>query len=59
MYNSRSRPFVDHFTGSDLVTWHIEKYWCPTITSDQVLGGKPFRFAGDGKPARVYNEQGK
>ena len=29
MYNSRARPFVDHFTGNDLVTWHIEKYWCP------------------------------
>ncbi|MRR32364.1 isochorismatase family protein, partial [bacterium] len=34
MYNSRARPFVDHFTGNDLVTWHIEKFWCPTITSD-------------------------
>jgi len=47
MYNSRQRPFVDHFTGNDLVTWHIEKYWCPTITSDQIVGGKPFRFAAD------------
>jgi len=52
MYNSRRRPFVDHFTGNDMVTWHIEKYWCPTITSDQVLGGKPFRFSADTRPPR-------
>jgi nicotinamidase-related amidase len=54
MYNSRKRPFVDHFTGNDLVTWHIEKFWCPTITSDQVIGGRPFRFAADTKPPRSY-----
>lgn len=47
MYNSRCRPFVDHFTGNELVTRHIEKYWCPTITSDQVLGGEAFRFSAD------------
>ncbi len=54
MYNSRRRPFVDHFTGTALVCWHIEKYWCPTITSDQILGGEPFHFAADTKPARVF-----
>jgi nicotinamidase-related amidase len=58
MYNSRKRPFVDHFTGSDLVTWHIEKYWCPTITSDQILGGEPFRFSGDKKPPRTFQNAG-
>ncbi len=47
MYNSRRPPHVDHFTGNDLVTAHIEKYWCPTITSDQIIGGTPFRFAAD------------
>jgi alpha-L-fucosidase len=46
---------VDHFTGNDLVTWHIEKYWCPTITSDQVLGGTPFRFAADTRPERGFH----
>jgi len=51
MYNSRKSPFVDHFTGNDLVTGHIEKYWCPTITSDQLLGGQPFRFKGDTRRA--------
>ena len=54
MYNSRCKPWVDHFTGNDLVTWHIEKYWCPTITSDQIIGGHPFRFAADTKPPRVF-----
>jgi len=54
MYNSRRRPWVDHFTGTDLVCWHIEKYWCPTITSDQIIGGRPFRFAADTKPPRVF-----
>ncbi len=54
MYNSRMKPWVDHFTGNDLITWHIEKYWCPTITSDQILGGQPFRFAGDTNAPRVF-----
>lgn len=47
MYNPRRKPYVDHFTGSDLMTWHIEKYWCASITSDQLVGGAPFRFAAD------------
>jgi alpha-L-fucosidase len=54
MYNSRQKPYVDHFTGNDLVTWHVEKYWCPTITSDQIIGGRPFRFAADTKPSRTF-----
>ncbi len=55
MYNPRQKPFVDHFMGNDLVTWHIEKYWCPTITSDQIVGGQPFRFGADSKPPRVFH----
>jgi nicotinamidase-related amidase len=54
MYNSRRKPWVDHFTGNALMTWHIEKYWCPTVTSDQIIGGQPFRFAADTKPPRVF-----
>jgi nicotinamidase-related amidase len=49
MYNPRRKPFVDHFAGTDLMTRHIEKHWCPTMTSDQILGGAPFRFAADAK----------
>jgi nicotinamidase-related amidase len=56
MYNSRRKPQVDHFTGTDLVAWHIEKYWCATITSDQVIGGSPFRFAGDKKETRKFQD---
>jgi alpha-L-fucosidase len=54
MYNPRQKPYVDHFTGTDLMTWHIEKYWCPTITSDQIIGGSPFRFVADNRAALVF-----
>jgi nicotinamidase-related amidase/type 1 glutamine amidotransferase len=50
MYNPARAPYVSHFTGTDLIVEHIEKWVCPTVTSDQVLGGKPFRFAGDRRP---------
>ncbi len=53
MYNSRMRPLVSHFAGTDLVAEHIEKHWCPTITSDQILGGRPFRFSADSRPTMV------
>jgi nicotinamidase-related amidase len=47
MYNPRMPPKVDHFAGTDLVIEFIEKYWCPSLTSDQIIGGAPFRFAAD------------
>lgn len=50
MYNPRMAPFVDHFAGIDLVIGHVEQHWCPTLTSDQISGGLPFRFAGDTRP---------
>ncbi|HEY7315485.1 MAG TPA: isochorismatase family protein [Gemmataceae bacterium] len=53
MYNPARAPFVSHFTGTDLIVEHIEKWVCPTIASDQILGGKPFRFAGDKRPHAV------
>ena len=56
MYNSRSKPNVNHFIGTDLVAWHIERYWCPTFTSDQIVGGRPFRFAGDAGPVRRFED---
>lgn len=46
MYNHEMAPRVDHFAGTDLVVEHVEKYWCPTIVSSDLTGGKPFRFAG-------------
>lgn len=50
MYNSQKKPFVDHFTGTDLVVEHVEKYWCPTIASVDLVGGAPFRFKEDKRP---------
>ena len=50
MYNPKMKPFVSHFTGTDLIVEHIEKWVCPTITSDQFLGGTPFRFKNDKRP---------
>lgn len=47
MYNPKMRPFVSHFEGTRLIVEHIEKYVCPTITSDQIAGGAEFRFKGD------------
>ena len=37
----------NHFQGITKIVEHIEKYWCPTITSDQLAGGEPFRFEAD------------
>jgi nicotinamidase-related amidase/type 1 glutamine amidotransferase len=53
MYNPARPPFVSHFTGTDLIVEHTEKWVCPTITSEQILGGKPFRFSGDKRPHLV------
>lgn len=44
LYNPRLRPNVSHVQGTELVVNHIEAYWCPSITSDQIVGGEPFRF---------------
>ncbi|NCF86946.1 MAG: isochorismatase family protein [Verrucomicrobiaceae bacterium] len=47
MYDPNDWPYVSHFAGIDLVIEHIERWVCPTITSDQVIGGQPFRFRND------------
>ena len=52
MYNPKSWPYVDHFTGNDLIVSHVERFVCPTITSDQILGGKPFASQYDTREAR-------
>ncbi len=54
MYNPEKAPFVSHFTGTDLVVEHIEKYWCPTITSNQILGGSEYRFKDDKRPRVLF-----
>ena len=52
MYNPKSWPFVSHFRGTELFIEHVEKRICPTVSSEQWLGGKPFAFssATAGKP---------
>ncbi|MCA9020328.1 MAG: ThuA domain-containing protein, partial [Planctomycetaceae bacterium] len=50
MYNPNRWPYVSHFTGNDLIISHIEKFICPTITSDQILGGQEFTFKRDQRP---------
>ncbi|MDA1229181.1 MAG: ThuA domain-containing protein [Planctomycetota bacterium] len=53
MYNPQRWPFVNHHTGTDLIVEYIEKCICPTITSDQLLSGQPFRFQSDTRPLLV------
>jgi nicotinamidase-related amidase/type 1 glutamine amidotransferase len=54
MYNPRMKPRVSHFTGTDLVIEHIEKYVCPTVTSTTFTGRPPFRFRNDKRPVAVF-----
>jgi len=37
MYNPASRPHVTHAAGTELVIEHIEKYWAPTVLSDDLV----------------------
>ena len=45
MYNPARWPFVSHARGTELFVAHVEKRICPTITSDQIIGGTPFAFS--------------
>jgi lysophospholipase L1-like esterase/nicotinamidase-related amidase len=45
MYNPTRWPFVSHVRGTELFVQHVEKLICPTITSDQLIGGQPFAFS--------------
>jgi type 1 glutamine amidotransferase/nicotinamidase-related amidase len=53
MYNPQRWPHVSHFRGTDLIVEHVERFVCPTVTSDQLLGGTPFRFKEDKRPVAV------
>jgi nicotinamidase-related amidase len=33
-----------HLWGNEQMLAHIERYWCPTLTSDQLVGGAQFQF---------------
>jgi nicotinamidase-related amidase len=49
MYTPKRWPYVSHFRGNELIVEYIEQAVCPTITSDQILGGSPFRFRDQGE----------
>jgi nicotinamidase-related amidase/type 1 glutamine amidotransferase len=53
MYNPQMWPYVSHFSGTDLIVSHIEKFVCPTIASNQIIGGEPHRFKHDKRPHLV------
>lgn len=36
MYDPRQPPFVSHARGTEMVVEHIEKYWCPSILSEDL-----------------------
>ena len=65
MYNPAMKPFVSHFTGNDLVIEHIEKFWCPTITSADLLsplapaGTAASVVRGEGPVVRGASAEGK
>jgi type 1 glutamine amidotransferase/nicotinamidase-related amidase len=54
MYNSRMKPYVPHTEGTDLIVDHIERYWCPTVTSTVFTGKKEFVFAEKNQPHVVF-----
>lgn len=54
MYNPRMRPVVSHFTGTDLVIEHVEKFVCPTVTSTAFTGKPQFTFENDRRPRVVF-----
>ncbi len=37
MYDPQDPPHVSHEQGTELVIEHIEKYWCPTLLSEDLL----------------------
>ncbi len=54
MYNPRRAPYVAHCVGNDLMVGHVERYWCPTISSVAFLGGSEFRFSEDKRPTVLF-----
>ncbi len=38
MYNSKKRPFVSHKKATKLVVDYIDKYWCPVVSSKDLIG---------------------
>ena len=47
LYDPRDKPFVSHARGVELIVEHIEKYWCPSILSEDLMSVAP----GSNNPA--------
>lgn len=41
MYNPQRSPYVTHKEGTELVVRHIERYWCPTVLSGDLVKTYP------------------
>ena len=39
MYNPKMKPFVGHEQGTERIIEHIEKYWCPSVLSADLVKG--------------------
>lgn len=59
MYNPVRWPYINHFSGTDLILDHVERHICPTIASNQLFVSLnstvssqriPFRFPKDRRP---------
>ena len=56
MYDPRKPPYVSHQRGTELAVEHIEKYWCPSILSGDLVTVVP--GGGDQTRLRRTNDPG-
>ena len=42
--DSYHRDPLGHLWGNEQMIFHIERYWCPSLTSNQLVGGAEFDF---------------
>ncbi len=54
MYNHEMSPYVNHFSGLDLMVEYIETYVCPSVLSCDFTGQKQFRFKEDTRPIVAF-----
>jgi len=36
LYDPRQRPWVTHERGTAMIIEHVERYWCPTVQSEDL-----------------------
>jgi len=41
LYDPREPPYVSHARGTELVVEHIERHWCPSVTSHDLINVVP------------------